>query len=182
MKRVMAALLMCIAGTGVVLAQDAKPEALLYIRPVEYTHEVRLGLVPMFIVWARKGPALELAARRAFEGAFDRVGRCEGNNGADAIIWLESALSYNPTFTSYYAQVTARFFRADGKAIGVVKGSGKYYGAMGSTMIEHSVQGAYHQALQSIAAQYAADASLQGKIDASLPRSPCALVALVPNL
>jgi hypothetical protein len=182
MKRVMAALLMCIAGTGLVQAQDAKPEALLYISPVEYTHEVRLGLVPMYIVWSRKGPALELAARRAFEGAFGRVGMCEGNNGADVIVWLQSALSYNPTFSTYYAQVTARFFRADGKAIGVVKGSGKYYGAMGSTMIEHSVQGAYHQALQSIAAQYTTDATLQGKIDASLPQSPCALVALVPHL
>lgn len=182
MKRLLAALLVCLGCTGAVQAQDAKPDLLLYISPNEYSHEVRLGLVPYYIVWARRGPALEQAARRAFENQFASVGMCEGSNGADVVVWLHPELSYNATFTTYYAQVRARFFRADGKAIGELQGTGTYLGMTGSRLSEVSIQGAFDQAMRTIATQYAADASLQGGIDRGLARSPCALVALVPRL
>lgn len=182
MKRVLAIILICLGCTGVVQAQEVKPEMLLYINPAEYDHDVRLGLLPYYIVWARKGQPLEQAARRAFEGAFGSVGMCQGTNGADVVVWLQPQLTYSPPMGIYHAKVTARFFRADGKAIGVLQAVGTYPGAIGSRLVESQVQGAFDAAMRSIAVQYAADSALQSAIDPTLTRSPCALVALVPNL
>lgn len=181
MKRVLAALLLCLGCTGVVRAQDAKPEMLLYINPAEYDHDVRLGVLPYYIVWARKGQPLEQSARRAFEGAFGSIGMCQGTNGADVLVWLLPQLTYSPPMEIYHAKVTARFFRADGKSIGTLEAVGTYPGEIGSMLVESQVQGAFDAAMRDIAVQYAANSALQSAIDPTLPRSPCALVALVPN-
>lgn len=182
MKRFIAALLLCLAAVHGVNAEERKANLLMYISSNEYTHEVRLGLIPYYIVWARTGPALERAARSAFQGVFENVAMCEGSNGGDVIVWLQPQLTYSPPMGAFYAKVTARFFRADGKSIGVLQATGLNSAPIGAGLVEARVQVAFDRAMQSIAAQYTADTGLQGNIDRSLHQAPCAMVALVPNL
>lgn len=181
MKRMIAGFLMCLACAGAANAEESKPGLVMYISPNEYSHEVRLGFVPYYVVWARKGPALERAARNALQPHFGEIGLCEGSNGGDVIVWLQPQINYNPMVATYYAKVTARFFRADGKPIATLKATGEQTGAIGSRLVEYYVQGAFDKAMQDIATQYAADSALQQAIDRSLPRTPCAMVALIPN-
>ena len=182
MKRLLVALLMCLGCTGAVQAQDAKPDLLLYIHPDEYRHEVRLGVLPYYIVWAHKGQPLERAARQAFEGRFGKIGMCEGTNGADMVVWLQPVLTYSPPMEIYHAKVVARFFRADGRQIGQLEATGTYPSEIGSNLVETHVQNAFDAAMQSIVDQYAASTAIANAMDTSLPKSPCALVALVPRL
>jgi hypothetical protein len=181
MKRLMMIALLLPLWIGASQAQDPKPDLLFYIHPNEYRHEVRLGFVPYYIVWARKGPALEKAASMALQPHFGQIGMCEGGNSADAVVWLQPELTYSPPVATYYAEVTARFFRADGKPIGTLKATGTQRAEIGSLLVEQRVQLAFDKALQDIAAQYAADAKLQQAIVPDLNRTPCAMVALVPN-
>lgn len=182
MKRFIAAILLCLAAVHGANAEERKANLLMYISSSEYTHEVRLGLIPFYIVWTRTGPALEQAARNAFQGVFESVSMCEGNNGGDVIVWLQPQLTYSPPLGAFYAQVTARFFRADGKSIGVLQAAGINSAPIGAGLVEARVQVAFDRAMQSVAAQYAADAGLQAGIDHFLHQAPCAMVALVPNL
>jgi hypothetical protein len=182
MKRWLSVLLAALAFTGLARAGEGKPDLLLYINPDEYTHEVRLGIVPIYIIWARNGPALEAAARAALEPHFGSVGMCEGSDGADVVVWLRPQLTYSPNFEKFYAKVTARFFRADGKPIGKLQATGEALGLRGlRTTVDAQVQQAYHHAMQQIAAQYASDTQLQQAIDPDLTRAPCAMVALNPH-
>lgn len=181
MKSIIAALLLGLTLSGAAAAEEAKPNLLLYISPNEYAHEVRLGFIPYYIVWARRGPALEQAARQALQPQFGDIGMCEGSNGGDVIAWLQPELSYNPMVATYYAKVTARFFRADGKPIGTLTSTGTSHSAIGSRLIDAYVREAFGRAMQDIATQYAADGRMQQAVDHNLARTPCALVALVPN-
>jgi hypothetical protein len=181
MKRLTGIALLMLLWTGAVQAQETKPSLLLYISPSEYSHEVRLGFVPYYIVWARKGPALEQATRAALQPYFSEIGMCEGSNGADVVVWLQPYLNYSPPAATYYAEVKARFFRADGKPIGTLTAIGSQPGAFGSKLVEAQVQQAFDKAMQDIAAQFSANTAMQQAIDPSLTRTPCAMVALVPN-
>lgn len=182
MKSVIAALLLGLAGINGVHAEEAKPDLLMIIEANEYEHEVRLGFVPHYIVWARKGPALESAARQAFGPSFSDIGMCKSNENADAVIWLQSQLSYNPMMTTYYAKVTARLYRSDGKLLETFAATGTAQDFYGSRLIETHVQTAYDHALQDIAAQFTANSAAQQGIDRTLPMAPCSLVTLVPKL
>ena len=182
MKSVIAALLLGLAGVSAAQAEESKPDLLMIIAPKEYTHEVRLGFVPHYVVWARKGPAMEKAARAVFAPSFANIGMCESNEAADAILWLQSDLSYNPMMMTYYAKVTAALFRADGKKIETFTATGTARDFYGSRLIETHVQTAYDHALKDIAAQFSANTSAQQAIDRSLAKAPCALVTLVPKL
>lgn len=182
MKPVIVALLLGLAGIHGVYAEEAKPDLLMIIGSSEYEHEVRLGFVPHYIVWARKGPALEHAARHAFGPHFGNIDMCTGNETADAVVWLQSHLSYNPMMTTYYAKVTARLYRSDGKMLETFTATGTARDFYGSRLIETHVQTAYDHALKDIAAQFAANTAAQKGIDRTLPMSPCALVTLVPKL
>lgn len=182
MERIILILLATLAFSCMARATElASTSLLIYISPDEYRHESRLGLLPYYIVWARKGPALEQAAKAALQPHFSRVGMCEGSNGADAIVWLKPDLSYNPMVGTYYAKVAARFYRADGKLIGKLKATGTYGGAIGSQLSEDQVRQAYDTAMQDIAHQFAADTALQQAMDPNATKSPCAIVALVPG-
>jgi hypothetical protein len=182
MKTMLAALLLGLASVHGVHAEEAKPDLLLIIEANEYEHEVRLGFVPHYIVWARKGPALEAAARQAFGPSFGDIGMCKSNENADAVVWLQSSLSYNPMMMTYYAKVTARLYRSDGRLLDSFSATGTSKDFYGSRLIETHVQAAYHQAMQDIAAQFAANTTAQQGIDQTLPMSPCSLVTLVPKL
>ncbi|MDR2876258.1 MAG: hypothetical protein LBV44_10100 [Methylobacillus sp.] len=162
--------------------EESKPDLLLIIAKNEYTHEVRLGFLPYYVVWGRKGPPLEKAARATFKQSFDNIGMCESNEQADAILWLESELSYNPMMTTYYAKVTAALFRADGKKIATYTATGTSQDFYGSRIVDGIIQTAYTRALKQIGKQYADDATAQAAIDRSLAKAPCALVTLVPKL
>lgn len=169
-------------GLGIASAQadEVKPDLSLIIDANEYTHEVRLGFVPHYIVWAQKGQPLERAARAVFQPHFSEITACEGNDSADAVLWLQSRLTYNPMMMTYYADVTARWFRSDGKPIETIKATGTAMGHFGSRLVEQHVQTAYDQALRDIGAQFEAHAT-EKSIDRSLPKSPCALVTLLPK-
>lgn len=183
MKSVIAALLLGLSAVSAVHAEEAaKPDLLMIIAPKEYTHEVRLGFVPHYVVWGRKGPALEKAARNAFGPSFGNIGMCESSETADAILWLQSDLSYNPMMMTYYAKVTAALFRADGKKIETFTATGTAKDFYGSRLIETHIQSAYDHALKEIGAQFAANTTAQQVIDRSLAKAPCALVTLVPKL
>jgi hypothetical protein len=183
MKSVIAALLLGLSAVSAVHAEEAaKPDLLMIIAPKEYTHEVRLGFVPYYVVWGRKGPALEKAARATFGSSFGNIGMCESSEKADAILWLQSDLSYNPMMRTYYANVTAALFRADGKKVSTYTATGTAGDFYGSTLIETHIQMAYDQALKEIGTQFSADTTAQQAIDRSLAKAPCALVTLVPKL
>lgn len=182
MKSVIAALLLGLAGINGVHAEEAKPDLLLIIEANEYEHEVRLGFVPHYIVWARKGPALENATRQAFGPSFSDIGMCKSNENADAVVWLQSHLSYNPMMMTYYAKVTARLYRSDGKLLETFTATGTAKDFYGSRLIETHVQTAYDHAMQDIAAQFTANSAAQQGIDRTLPMAPCSLVTLVPKL
>lgn len=182
MKSVIAALLLGLAGINGVHAEEAKPDLLLIIEANEYEHEVRLGFVPHYIVWARKGPALENATRQAFGPSFSDIGMCKSNENADAVVWLQSHLSYNPMMMTYYAKVTARLYRSDGKLLETFTATGTAKDFYGSRLIETHVQTAYDRAMQDIAAQFTANSAAQQGIDRTLPMAPCSLVTLVPKL
>ncbi|MCX7627795.1 MAG: hypothetical protein N2Z69_05200 [Methylophilaceae bacterium] len=181
MRRWLTVLLMTLGFVGGVQADAFKPDLLMYIHPDEYAHEVRLGIVPIYIIWARNGPALEAAARAALQPHFNSVGMCEGGNGADVVVWLRPQLTYNPNLETFYAKVSARFFRADGKPIGRLKATGTAHGFRGSRTIDAQVQQAYDDAMRQIAAQFAVDAALRQAIEPGIARTPCAMVALIPN-
>lgn len=182
MKSVIAALLLGLAGINGVHAEEAKPDLLMIIEANEYEHEVRLGFVPHYIVWARKGPALENATRQAFGPSFSDIGMCKSNENADAVVWLQSHLSYNPMMMTYYAKVTARLYRSDGKLLETFTATGTAKDFYGSRLIETHVQTAYDHAMQDIAAQFTANSAAQQGIDRTLPMAPCSLVTLVPKL
>lgn len=182
MKSIVGILLSCLLWSSwSAHAQEAKPSLVMYISPNEYSHEVRLGLLPYYIVWARKGPALERAARTALQSDFGDVTMCEGSNGGDVIVWLQPQLNYSPPVSTYHAKVTAHFFRADGKPIGTLKATGTQQGAIGSRLVDTYVQQAFDHAMRDIAAQFTRNSALQQAIDTALPKTPCAMVALVPN-
>lgn len=182
MKSVAAALLLGLIGIQAAIAEEVKPDLSMIIAPREYTHEVRLGFVPYYVVWGRKGPALEKAARSALGPSFGNIGMCESNETADAVLWLQSDLSYNPMMMTYFAKVTAAFYRADGKKIDTFTATGTARDTYGSTLIQTHIQDAYDQALKDIAVQFTSNASAQQAIDRTLPKAPCALVTLVPKL
>jgi hypothetical protein len=182
MKSVIASILLGLAGIQAVHAEEAKPDLLMIIEANEYEHEVRLGFIPHYIVWARKGPALEKAARQAFGPSFSDIRMCKSNENADAVAWLQSNLSYNPMMMTYYAKVTARLYRSDGRLLETFVATGTARDFYGSRLIETHVQEAYNQAMKDIAAQFAANNAAQQGIDRTLPMSPCSLVTLVPKL
>lgn len=182
MKSVIAALLLGLTGISVVQADEVKPDLVMIIAPQEFTHEVRLGFVPHYVVWGRKGPALEKAARANFRPHFGNIGMCESSETADAILWLQSDLSYNPMMMTYYAKVTAALFRADGKKVETFTATGTAKDFYGSRLIETHIQEAYDRALKDIGAQFQANTAAQQAIDTSLAKAPCALVTLVPKL
>ncbi|MDR2219692.1 MAG: hypothetical protein LBE24_03835 [Methylobacillus sp.] len=184
MKFVIVALLLALGLASAARAEEeeTKPDLLLIIAQNEYIHEVRLGFLPYYIVWGRKGPPLEKAARTTFRKSFDNIGMCESNEQADAILWLESELSYNPMMTTYYAKVTAALFRADGQKIATYTATGTSQDFYGSRIVDGIIQTAYNRALGQIGKQFANDEAAQNAIDRTLAKAPCALVTLIPKL
>lgn len=169
-------LLVCAAAR----AEEAKPNLVIYIAPHEYSHEVRLGIIPVYIIWARNGPALERAARSALKPHFNEIELCQGSNAGDVVVWLKPELRFSGLYATYSADVTAQFYRADGKPIGTLQATGYQQSTIGTLMIQEHVQMAYDKAMQEIARKYAADHALQQAIDPTVARSPCAMAPLIP--
>jgi hypothetical protein len=173
--------LACLICAEISSAQESDASLVIYISPDEYSHETKLGLLPYYMVWARKGPALEQAAKNAFQPHFREVTMCEGSNSGDTVVWLKSQLNYNPSVQTYYAKVAARFYRADGKFIGKLEATGTQDGLIGSQLTESQVQQIFTKAMQDISRQYAAESALHQAIDHNVAQSPCAMVALLPR-
>ncbi len=186
MKRWMTSLsvLLALAGQGSAHAEGL-PEALIYISPHEYTHEVRLGVPPYFSGWVMKGPAVEAAARDALGPLFSKVDLCDGTSGADVLVWVKPQLTYNPGVKRYYAKVKAQFHLGSGKQVGVYKAMGEREGAIGSAYANQQVQQAFDEAMRDVVRQFTADTSAQQAIAdaraANQPKAPCALIGAIPN-
>lgn len=180
MKRLMRLMIFLLLLGGSALADEAKPELVIYIAPNEYSHDVRLGIIPVYIIWARNGPPLERAARTALQPYFSRIDLCQGSNAGDAVVWLKPELRFSALYATYSADVTAQFYRADGKPIGTLRATGLQQSTIGTLMIQEHVQMAYDKAMQEIARKYAADTALQQAIDPAAGKSPCAMVPLIP--
>jgi hypothetical protein len=106
---------------------------------------------------------------------------CEGSNGGDLVVWLKPRLSFNPSVQTYYAKVAASFYRADGKFIGKLEATGTQEGLIGSQLTESQVQQVFTKAMQDITRQYAAESTLHQAIEHNIQKSPCAMVALLPQ-
>jgi hypothetical protein len=180
MKKLIAACLLGLAGLHGAQADEALPDMLIAIGANEYTHDVRLGVLPFYVVWANRGRPLEKAAATAFHQRFQPIGLCDANENADAVLALSSHINFNPMVATYYATVDARLFSSDGKLVGRYHATGEDRGPIGARLVDDHVQRAYDNALQSIATQFAADAAAQKGIDRSLPKSPCGLMLLLP--
>lgn len=186
MKRWIAgfAALLALSGQGSAQAEGL-PDALIYISPHEYTHEVRLGVPPYFSGWVMKGPVVEAAAREALGPLFSRVDLCDGSSGADVVVWVKPQLNYNPLVKRYYAKVKAQFHLGNGKQVGVYKAMGEQEGAIASVYADQQVRQAYDEAMRDIVRQFNADTAAQQAIAdahaANQTKSPCALIGAIPN-
>lgn len=162
-----------------------KPSLLIYQSPQEYTHEVRIGMMPYFSRWVLKGPAADAAALAAFAPHFSDVSRCDGASGADVLVWLRPSINYNPVSSTYYAKVTAQFHLGSGKYLATLKTTGEQPGSVQTLYADELVRKAFDVAMQNIASQYAADAVMQAAIaDArakDLTKAPCAIIGVIPN-
>ncbi len=183
MKRRTILAAMLLATTGALA--DEPPTLLIYQSPQEYTHEVRIGMMPYFSSWVLKGPSADAAAAAAFAPHFSEVGRCDGASGADVLVWLRPRISYNPVASTYYAQVTAQFHLGSGKYLATLKTTGEQSGSIQTLYADDLVRKAFDTAMQDIARQYAADAGMQQAIaDAraqDMTKAPCAIIGVVPN-
>ena len=180
----------CVAALLGLLAADLsmaedQPEALIYISPQEYSHEVRLGVPPYFSRWMLKGPAVEAAARETLAPHFSSVALCDGVSGADVLVWVKPNITYNPGIKRYYAQIKAQFHLGSGKQFGAYKATGEVEGAIGSAYADQAVKQAFSLAMQDIVRQYLADTAAQQTLTAALAQHqtkvPCALIGAIPN-
>lgn len=178
-----------LAMLGVVVASLAqaqdKPEALIYISPHEFQHEVRLGVPPYFSRWFLKGPTVVAASKHALGPQFSSLELCDGTSGADVLVWVKPSVTYNPTIRVYYAQVKVQFHLGNGKQLAVYKATGEQPGAIASVYAEQQVQQAFTVALQDIARQYEADTHAQqvlaDAIGQQQTKVPCAMIGAIPN-
>jgi hypothetical protein len=181
---VCATALLGLLSSGLAVAEN-KPEALIYISPHEYSHEVRLGVPPYFSKWMLKGPAVEAAAREALAPHFSSVALCDGVSGADVLVWVKPNVTYNPGIKRYYAQIKAQFHLGSGKQFGVYKATGEVEGAIGSVYADQAVKQAFTLAMQDIVRQYLADSAAQQALATALGQSqtkvPCALIGAIPK-
>jgi len=166
-------------------AADDKPSLLIYQSPQEYTHEVRMGMMPYFSRWVLKGPAADAAALAALAPHFSEIGRCDGGSGADVLMWLRPRISYNPVSATYYAQVSAQVHLGSGQYLKTLKANAEQPGPIQSVYADALVRKAFDGAMQQIASQFAADAALQADIAQArakdMTKAPCAIIGVVPN-
>lgn len=178
------AALLGFSAAGLAIAED-KPDALIYISPHEFSHEVRLGVPPYFSKWILKGPAVEAAAREALAPLFSSVELCDGVSGADALVWVKPNVSYNPGIKRYYAQIKAQFHLGNGKQFAVYKATGEWDGTIGSVYADQSVQQAFNVAMREIVQKYLADTAAQQALATAKAQNqakvPCALIGAIPK-
>ena len=178
------AVLLAIGTARLGMAAD-KADALIYISPNEFSHEIRLGVPPYFSKWILNGPAVEAAAREALAPHFASVALCDGVSGADVLVWVKPNLSYNPGIKRYYAKLKVQFHLGSGKQFAVYKATGDQDGAIGSAYAEQQVQQAFNTAMVDIVQQYLADAAAQQLLGDAISKNqikvPCALIGAIPN-
>lgn len=166
------------------MAED-KPTLLIYQSPQEYTHEVRIGMMPYYARWVLKGPSVNAAALAAFGPHFAEVGRCDGASGADVLVWLRPSINYNPVSHSYYAKVTGQFHLGNGKYLGTLKATAEQPGSIQTVYADQLVRKAFDTAMQDIARQYVADSALQQSVAEAragdMTKAPCAIIGAIPN-
>jgi hypothetical protein len=178
------AMLLGMVSGGQAMAED-QADALIYISPHEFSHEVRLGVPPYFSRWILNGPMVEAAAHDALAPHFSNVALCDGTSGADVLVWVKPQLTYNPGIRRYYAKIKAQFHLGSGKQIAVYKATGEQDGAIGSVYADQTVQQAYALAMKDIVSQYLADPAAQQAVAAAKSqhqtKAPCALIGAIPN-
>jgi hypothetical protein len=164
---------------------DPQMEALIYISPQDFSHEVRLGTPPYFSRWVLKGPAVQAAAQEALSSYFSPVALCDGVSGADVLVWVKPNLSYNPGIRRYYAKLKVQFHSGNGKQVAVYKAMGEQDGAIGSVYADDDVRKAFDAGMRQIMQQFQADANAQQALAAAKAanptKAPCALIGAIPN-
>lgn len=182
MKTLISMMLLLFAGTAVAAEQQS---LLLYINPHEYSQESYLGMKPYFSKWVANGPAAMAAAIKTLGPLFKNIDVCEGNKAADLIATISPQLSYNPVPDRYYAKLKVRFYTGDGKLLGSLKATGYRMAPINSMSSDADAQLAFENAMQDIAAQYAADtglqAALQQAMQSDFTRMPCEMVGMIPG-
>ena len=174
---------------GLLLATSATaaepPSLLLYMNPHEYGNEVSIGMKPYFSKWVARGAAVEMAASKVLAAHFRQVGLCEGNKAADVIAAISPQLNYNPAPGRYYARVKVRFYMGNGQWLGSLKATGQHAAPINSAFTDDDVRQAFEQAMQDIAGQYVADATIQENLHKAMQsdftRMPCEMVGMIPD-
>lgn len=182
MKTLISMLALLLAGTAAAAEQQ---NLLLYINPHEYSQEAYLGMKPYFSKWVATGPSAMAAAQKTLAPLFKSVGICEGNKAADVIATISPQLYYNPVPDRYYAKVKVRFYTGDGKLLGSLNATGHRTAPINSAFSDADAQLAFENALQDIATQYPADATLQTGLHQAMQsdftRMPCEMVGMIPG-
>jgi len=182
MKTWMTLIGLLLAGTA---TATEPPSLLLYMNPHEYGHEVNIGMKPYFSKWVARGAAVETAARKVLSSHFRDVDVCEGNKAADVIATISPHLNYNPAPGRYYARVKVRFYLGNGQLLGTLNATGHHDAPINSAFTDADVRLAFEQAMQDIAAQYVADATIQDNLQKNMQseftRMPCEMVGMIPD-
>lgn len=169
---------MCAAGT----AQSAPlGRALIYIDPQEYQHEIHLWDF-YYGYWYSQGRAVEPVALNAVQPLFGEAGMCQDGGAADVVVSIQPHMFYNPHMTMYYGSIVAQAYSGSGKPLATYRAEVQQSGFL-DVLPGAKIQAVYREAMQKIAGQMQADASLMSLATQGLPENetkmPCVMVSVL---
>ncbi|MFA7350376.1 MAG: hypothetical protein WC009_06415 [Methylotenera sp.] len=164
-------------------ANSSKPNVLVYIQPVEYTNPIKLWHYYRDH-WFYQGPVVERLAMPKLTQLYGAVSLCESNQSANALVWLQPRMFYNPQVQLFYSKVTANVYTGIGKLVGTYVGESKQHGFL-DIKPDYWIEKAYALAIDDMISKMQADNNLQTLINTPQPNSddatPCSMVTLLPT-
>lgn len=164
-------------------ANEAKPDVLVYMQPVEYTNPIRLWH-PYYDYWFYQGPLVEEVAMQKLAKSYGKVEVCDANQSGKILLWLQPKMFYNPQVQQFYSKVTADVYTGIGKHLGTYVGEANVRGLIGINA-ENSMKQSYALAVDKVISDMKADNALQSQIsnpDLNAANStPCSMVTLLPS-
>lgn len=156
--------------------------ALIYIDPLEYTHEIKLWHF-YYDYWFSQGKTVEPIALAALAPLFSESSMCEGGKAADVVVWIKPHMFYNPHMTTFYGTIVAQVYSGNGRLLGRYKAEAERRGFLDVYPLQ-KVQEAYTAPMQEVARLIQADVNLQAMLAQGLPASetrlPCGVVPVLP--
>lgn len=180
-KRIWLALLL---GASVIANAAPASNALIYIDPREYSHEIKLWHF-YYDYWFSQGTVVEAIAQAELKSIFAETAMCEGNQSADAVVWVRPRMFYNPHMTTFHGTMIVNVYSGSGRLLGNYKGEAQSLGFL-DVVPAHRINEAYALAMRDVVRQMQADAPLQKVLTRGLPeheaRLSCGLIPILPPL